>query len=107
MPPAERALRIAQIAGTSANSPWFTNICGELADRGFEVIAVIDSSAGDLGARLDARGIRHYKVPLYFVHFVPMKKFVLFQIKLPQTTEADKQLEEAGLELGDRIGRDA
>ena len=59
-------LRVAQIAAASSRSPWFTNICSEMARRGFEVVAIIDSSEGDLSERLTALGIRHYKVPMYF-----------------------------------------
>src|SRR5437667_298076 len=34
-------LRVAQIAAASSRSPWFTNICSEVARRGFEVVAII------------------------------------------------------------------
>ncbi len=42
------------------------------------------------------------KVPLYFIHFWPMKKCVDMDIKLPQSEEADKQLDEAGLDVRSR-----
>ena len=57
MPPG-RPLRVAQIAAAASHSPWFTNICSELARRRFEVVAIIDSSEGDLSGRLAANGIR-------------------------------------------------
>ena len=44
-------------------------------------------------------------LPLYFVHFVPFKKWILLQIKLPQNEEADKQLDGTGLEVQAK-GRD-
>jgi len=63
---AARPLRVAQIVAAANHSPWFTNICFEMARRGFEIVAIIDSSEGDLAGRLAAGGIRHYKVPMYF-----------------------------------------
>ncbi len=60
-----RPLRVALVVAAANHSPWFTNICFEMARRGFEIVAIIDSSEGDLAERLAAGGIRYYKVPMY------------------------------------------
>ncbi len=78
-----RPLRVAQIAAASSRSPWFTNICSEVARRGFEVAAIIDSSEGDLSERLTALGIRHYKVPMYFGGRLDRVRLPLYVLSLP------------------------
>ena len=50
----------------------------------------------------NAIGIQADGLPLYFLWFIPQRKGVLLEIKLPQSEEADKQLEEAGLEVRSR-----
>src|SRR5947207_1626014 len=80
---ARRPLRVAQIAAASSRSPWFTNICSEVARRGFEVVAIIDSSEGDLSERLTALGIRHYKVPMYFGGSLDRVRLPLYVLSLP------------------------
>ena len=50
----------------------------------------------------NAIGIQADGLPLYFLWFIPQRKCVLLEIKLPQSEEADKQLEEAGLEVRSR-----
>ena len=82
MPPG-RPLRVAQIAAAASHSPWFTNLCSELARRGFEVVAIIDSSEGDLSERLTARGIRHYKVPMYFGGNLDRARLPLYVLSFP------------------------
>lgn len=82
MPPG-RPLRIAQIAAASSHSPWFTNICSELAQRGLEVVAIIDSTEGDLSGRLTTRGIRHHKVPMYFGGNLDRGRLALYALLFP------------------------
>ena len=80
-----RPLRIAQVAAASGRSPWFTNICGELARRDFEVVAIIDSSPGDLAARLTSLGIRHHRVPMYLGAGLDRLRPLLYLLSLPWT----------------------
>ncbi len=78
-----RPIRVAQIVAASSHSPWFTNICSEMARRGFEIVAIIDSSEGDLAGRLTASGIRYYKVPLYFGGNLDRARLPLYVLSLP------------------------
>ncbi len=78
-----RPLRVAQICAAAGHSPWFTNICAELTRRGFEVVAVIDSSEGDLAARLAAQGLRHYRVPMYFGRNLDRARLLLYLLSFP------------------------
>jgi glycosyltransferase involved in cell wall biosynthesis len=78
-----RPLRIAQIVAASSHSPWFTNICFEMARRGFEIVAIIDSSEGDLADRLEAGGIRYYKVPMYFGGNLDRARLLLYALSFP------------------------
>src|SRR5205814_2599800 len=80
---ASRPLRVAQVAAAASHSPWFTNICFEMARRGFEIVAIIDSSEGDLSERLTAGGIRHYKVPMYFGGSLDRVRLPLYVLSLP------------------------
>ena len=80
---ASRPIRIAQIVAASSHSPWFTNICSEMAGRGFEIVAIIDTSEGDLAGRLTAAGIRHYKVPLYFGGNLDRARLPLYVLSFP------------------------
>lgn len=82
MPPA-RSLRVAQICAAASHSPWFTNICAELTRRGFEVVAIIDASEGDLGARLEAQGVRYHRVPMYFGRNLDRIRLLLYLIAFP------------------------
>ena len=56
-----------------------------MARRGFEVVAIIDASDGDLSARLEAGRIRHYKVPLYLGRNLDRSRLLLYLIVLPFT----------------------
>jgi glycosyltransferase involved in cell wall biosynthesis len=76
-------IRVAQIVAAASHSPWFTNICSEMAGRGFEIVAIIDSSEGDLAGRLTASGIRYYKVPLYFGGNLDRARLPLYVLSLP------------------------
>lgn len=76
-------LRVAQIVPVSANSPWFADICGEMARRGFDVCAIIDSANGNLGERLTKIGIRHYKVPMHFAQDLDRARLPFYLIGLP------------------------
>lgn len=76
-------MRVAQIVAAANHSPWFTNICSEMKQRGFEIVAIIDSSEGDLAGRLAAGGIRYYKVPLYFGGNLDRARLPLYLLSFP------------------------
>lgn len=78
-----RSLRVAQVAAASGRSPWFTNICGEMERQGFDVVAVVDSSAGDLPARLGALGIRHFRLPMYLGGRLDRVRLILYLFSFP------------------------
>jgi len=75
--------RVAQIASVGNHSPWFTDICGEMARRGYDVFAIIDSGSGTLAARLTALGIRHYKVPMHFAETLDRARLPFYFFRLP------------------------
>jgi glycosyltransferase involved in cell wall biosynthesis len=81
--PHRGVMRVAQVVAAAKHSPWFTNICFDLKRRGFDVVAVIDSSEGDLSARLTAGGIRHHKVPMYFGGNLDRVRLPLYLLALP------------------------
>jgi glycosyltransferase involved in cell wall biosynthesis len=54
-----------------------------MAQRGVEIVAIIDSSEGDLASRLTAGGIRHYKVPLYFGGNLDRARLPLYLLSFP------------------------
>jgi glycosyltransferase involved in cell wall biosynthesis len=76
-------LRVAQIVPVATNSPWFSDICGEMARRGYDVCAIIDSANGSLGERLTALGIRHYKVPMHFAERLDRARLPFYLLRLP------------------------
>jgi glycosyltransferase involved in cell wall biosynthesis len=76
-------LRVAQIASVGNHSPWFADICGEMARRGYDVFAIIDSASGNLGARLTSMGIRHYKVPMHFAETLDRARLPFYLFRLP------------------------
>jgi glycosyltransferase involved in cell wall biosynthesis len=76
-------LRVAQIASVGNHSPWFADICGEMARRGYDVFAIIDSAGGNLGARLTSMGIRHYKVPMHFAETLDRARLPFYLFRLP------------------------
>lgn len=78
-------LRIAQIVAVGNHSPWFADICTEVARRGFEVVAIIDSTEGNLSARLSRVGIRHYKVPMYMAPGLDRARLLFYLLRLPLT----------------------
>jgi glycosyltransferase involved in cell wall biosynthesis len=80
---ASRPIRVAQIASVAGHSPWFTNICFEMVRRGFEVVAIIDSSEGDLSERLAAQGTRYYKVPMYFGGNLDRARLPMYVLSFP------------------------
>jgi glycosyltransferase involved in cell wall biosynthesis len=59
-------VRVAQVAAASVNCEWFISLCRDLAGRGYDVIAIIDTLPGDLGSRLAEAGIRTYKLTMTF-----------------------------------------
>jgi len=77
--------RIVQIVAAANHSPWFADLCGEVARRGFDVVAIIDSQEGNLSARLTGLGIRHYKVPLTLAHGLDRLRWVAYAFQLPIT----------------------
>ena len=76
-------IRVAQIASVGNHSPWFADICGEMARRGYDVFAIIDSGSGSLAARLTALGIRHYKVPMHFAETLDRARLPFYFLRLP------------------------
>ncbi|HEV7571203.1 MAG TPA: glycosyltransferase [Thermoanaerobaculia bacterium] len=76
-------LRVAQIASVGNHSPWFADICGEMARRGYDVFAIIDSADGNLGARLTSIDIRHYKVPMHFAETLDRARLPFYLFRLP------------------------
>src|SRR5947199_2397719 len=76
-------LRVAQIVPFATHSPWFADICGEMARRGYDVFAIIDSASGNLGARLTSMGIRHYKVPMHFAETLDRARLPFYLFRLP------------------------
>lgn len=83
MTESRRPLRIAQIAATPHRSPWVADISAELTRRGFDVCAIIDTSAGDLSARLTAEGIRHFKVPMIMAAGLDRARLPFYLLRLP------------------------
>jgi glycosyltransferase involved in cell wall biosynthesis len=78
-----KPIRVAQIASVANHSPWFADICGEMARRGYDVFAIIDSANGNLGARLTSLGIRHYKVPMHFAESLDRARLPFYLFRLP------------------------
>jgi glycosyltransferase involved in cell wall biosynthesis len=76
-------LRVAQVCAAARHSPWFTDICAEVAQRGFDVVAVIDASEGDLAARLAAQGTRFHRVPMYFGRNLDRLRLLLYLVSFP------------------------
>jgi glycosyltransferase involved in cell wall biosynthesis len=85
MPPADaaRPLRVAQVSAAVGRSPWFINICTELAGRGVEVVAIVDASAGHLSTRLAALGIRHHRVAMYRGAGLDRLRLPVYALSLP------------------------
>ena len=80
---APRKPRIAQVAGAWSNCDWFVRLCRDLAGRGYDVVAIIDRPAGDLGARLDAEGIRRYAVPMTFATRFDLLRLPAYALGIP------------------------
>lgn len=78
-------IRVAQVVPVASNSPWFADICGEVARRGFEVVAIIDAGEGNLSERLTRIGIRHYKVPMHFAEHLDRSRLLFYMLRLPLT----------------------
>lgn len=76
-------LRIALVAAAANRSPWVAHIAAELARRGFDVCAIIDSGDGDLSARLTAAGIRHYKVTMILATGLDRARLLFYLLRLP------------------------
>lgn len=82
-PPAAPGVRIAQVAGAWVNCEWFVGMCRDLTDRGYEVIAIIDSRRGDLGERLAAKGIRHHTLALTFATGLDRARLPMYVLRIP------------------------
>lgn len=78
-------LRIAQIVPVANHSPWFADLCGEVARRGYDVCAIIDSGNGNLAARLTTLGVRHHKVRMYIGENRDRSRLPLYLLRLPFT----------------------
>jgi glycosyltransferase involved in cell wall biosynthesis len=73
------------VVAVGNHSPWFADICGEVARRGFEVVAIIDSSSGNLSSRLDGLGIPHHRVPMYVARNLDRARPLFYLLQLPIT----------------------
>jgi len=76
-------LRVAQIVPVANHTPWFADICSEVARRGYDVCAVIDSGEGNLAARLTSLGIRHYKVRMHLAEGLDRARVLFYVLQLP------------------------
>ncbi|HSY47955.1 MAG TPA: glycosyltransferase family 4 protein [Thermoanaerobaculia bacterium] len=82
-PKARGRIRVAQVAGVWSDSDWFAGLCRDLTARGYDVIAVIDEQRGDLGARLEAAGIRCYRLALTFATDLDRARLPVYATKIP------------------------
>jgi glycosyltransferase involved in cell wall biosynthesis len=81
--PAVRKPRIAQVAAAWANCDWFVRLCRDLTAHGYDVVAIIDTPRGDLGARLDAEGIRRHAVPMTFAARYDRLRLLAYMLNIP------------------------
>jgi len=59
-----RPLRVVQLTGAAEGADWFAPMCAGLAERGHDVLAVIDARPGDLAGRLAGAGIPTARIDL-------------------------------------------
>ena len=76
-------MRIAHIVPVADHTPWFADICAETARQGYDVVAIIHDGPGNLAARLDSIGIRHYRVPMHFGETFDRARALLYAARLP------------------------
>ncbi len=82
-PKAVGRIRIAQVAGVWNSSDWFVGLCRDLTARGYDVVAVIDERPGDLGARLDAAGIRFHRLAMSFATDFDRARLPVYAVRIP------------------------
>ncbi|HXH38259.1 MAG TPA: glycosyltransferase family 4 protein, partial [Thermoanaerobaculia bacterium] len=82
-PKASGRIRVAQVAGVWSDCQWFAGLCRDLTARGYDVIAVIDEQRGDLGERLEAAGIRCYRLALTFATDLDRARLPVYATKIP------------------------
>ncbi len=82
-PKSRRPIRIAQVAGVWDGCDWFVGLCRDLTARGYEVVAVIDDRPGDVGARLEAAGIRCRRLALNFAMDLDRARLPVYATKIP------------------------
>ncbi|HXA17256.1 MAG TPA: glycosyltransferase [Thermoanaerobaculia bacterium] len=78
-----RRIRIAQVAGLWNGCDWFVGLCRDLTTRGYDVVAVIDERPGDIGARLEAAGIRCQRLALNFATDLDRARLPIYAAKMP------------------------
>jgi glycosyltransferase involved in cell wall biosynthesis len=76
-------MRIAQVAGAWENCEWLVGFCRDLTARGYDVFAVIDEPAGDLGDRLQAAGIRTHRMALTFAPALDRARLMAYAVRMP------------------------
>ena len=59
----DRPLRVAEICGTASAAYWLVQIGAGLAERGYDVVAIIGGSHGDTAANLRRAGIPYAVLP--------------------------------------------
>jgi len=62
---------------------WFVGLCRDLTARGYDVVAVIDDRPGDVGARLEAAGIRCRRLVLNFATDLDRARLPVYATKIP------------------------
>jgi len=72
-----------KIVAAANHSPCSRTSVSRWRGGGFEIVAIIDSSEGDLAGRLAAGGIRHYKVPMYFARNLDSRPLPLYVLSFP------------------------
>ncbi|HEX9162549.1 MAG TPA: glycosyltransferase family 4 protein [Thermoanaerobaculia bacterium] len=76
-------LRVAQVAAVWDDCDWFINLCRDLERHDCEVIAIIDQRPGNVAARLDAAGIRHYTVQMTFATSLDRTRVPWYVVNIP------------------------
>ena len=76
-------LRVAQIVGSSIRCEWLIGIAGGLRDRGYDVCAIVDTAEGDLPQRLEAAGIRTFRLPMTFARRYDRLRLLAYLVGIP------------------------
>lgn len=75
--------RIAQVAGAHQGCQWFVDLCRDLDEHGYDVVAVIDETPGDLAERLTAAGIRHHRIAMTFAMHRDRSRLPVYALRVP------------------------